>query len=227
MGGMDRHIVIREYEPADKEAVLSLIRANTPEYFAPEEEADLSRYLDCEREWFYVLLFGGKIVGCGGINLADERTTGKISWDIRHPEDHGQNLATGFRILPEAGLRAQGGEKGLLGRGIRPVCHGVRRLEMTVANVRFLMFRLAVSLKLCLALFLCGRELAVALGPRYAAAVAGTFGNTTRRFVRRRPCEYIYERTFLSGPGPENERIEGFRFAARPRSFFSSTVASC
>ena len=29
MGGMDRHIVIREYEPADKEAVLSLIRANT------------------------------------------------------------------------------------------------------------------------------------------------------------------------------------------------------
>ena len=63
MGGMDRHIVIREYEPADKEAVLSLIRANTPEYFAPEEEADLSRDLDCEREWFYVLLFDGKIVG--------------------------------------------------------------------------------------------------------------------------------------------------------------------
>ena len=145
----------------------------------------------------------------------------------RHPEDHGQNLATGFRILPGAGLRAQGGEKGLLGRGIRPVCHGVRRLEMTVADVRFLMFRLAVSLKLCSAFFLCGRELAVALGPRYAAAVAGTFGNTTRRFVRRRPCEYIYERIFLSGPGPENERIEGFRFAARPRSFFSSTVASC
>lgn len=164
MGGMDRHIVIREYEPADKEAVLSLIRANTPEYFAPEEEADLSRYLDCEREWFYVLLFDGKIVGCGGINLADERTTGKISWDILHPEYQGRSLGTrllgfrieklgslggirritvrtsqlGFRILPEAGLRAQGGEKGLLGRGIRPVCHGVRRLEMTVANVRFL-----------------------------------------------------------------------------------------
>ena len=81
MGGMDRHIVIREYEPADKEAVLSLIRANTPEYFAPEEEADLSRYLDCEREWFYVLLFDGKIV--------------------LHPEYQGRSLGTrllGFRI---------------------------------------------------------------------------------------------------------------------------------
>lgn len=101
MGGTDRHIVIREYEPADKEAVMDLIRANTPEYFAPEEEADLSRYLDCEREWFYVLLFDGKIVGCGGINLADERTTGKISWDILHPEYQGRSLGTrllGFRI---------------------------------------------------------------------------------------------------------------------------------
>ena len=98
---MDRHIVIREYEPADKEAVMDLIRVNTPEYFAPEEEADLSRYLDCEREWFYVLLFDGKIVGCGGINLADERTTGKISWDILHPEYQGRSLGTrllGFRI---------------------------------------------------------------------------------------------------------------------------------
>jgi len=50
---------------------------------------------------FYVLLFDGKIVGCGGINLADERTTGKISWDILHPEYQGRSLGTrllGFRI---------------------------------------------------------------------------------------------------------------------------------
>ena len=105
MGGMDRHIVIRENEPADKEAVLSLIRANHAEYFAPEEEADLSRYLDCEREWFYVLLFDGKIVGCGGINLADERTTGKISWDILHPEYQGRSLGTRLLGFPDRKAR--------------------------------------------------------------------------------------------------------------------------
>ena len=37
---MDGKIVIREYEPADKEAVMELLRLNTPRYFAPEEAAE-------------------------------------------------------------------------------------------------------------------------------------------------------------------------------------------
>lgn len=45
-------INIREYFPSDKEAVLKLIRLNTPMYFALEEEADLSEYLDNEREYY-------------------------------------------------------------------------------------------------------------------------------------------------------------------------------
>ena len=52
-------INIREYFPSDKEAVLELMRLNTPLYFASEEEADLSEYLDNEREYYYVLLSGG------------------------------------------------------------------------------------------------------------------------------------------------------------------------
>lgn len=71
--------------PDDKRRVMNLIRLNTPEYFAPEEEADLSEYLDRWRELYYVLETGGEIVGCGGINFADHHTTGKISWDIIHP----------------------------------------------------------------------------------------------------------------------------------------------
>lgn len=42
--------VIREYRETDKNAVIDLIRQNTPEYFALEEEADFSNYLDSERE---------------------------------------------------------------------------------------------------------------------------------------------------------------------------------
>ena len=37
---------IREYQPTDKNAVIDLIRQNTPAYFAPKEEADFSNYLD-------------------------------------------------------------------------------------------------------------------------------------------------------------------------------------
>ncbi len=76
---MDGKIVIREYEPADKEAVMELLRLNTPRYFAPEEAADLDAYLERERELYYVLLHG---------------TVGKISWDMVHPQYRGKSLGT-------------------------------------------------------------------------------------------------------------------------------------
>ena len=91
---MNNSITIREYKSIDKSSVMNLIRFNTPEYFAPEEENDFSNYLDNERELYYVLLFNEKIVGCGGINFAENKTIGKISWDILHPEYQGKSLGT-------------------------------------------------------------------------------------------------------------------------------------
>lgn len=91
---MDGHIAIREYQPSDKEALLELIRLNTPNYFATEEEIGFSKYLDEEIELYYVLLADGKIVGCGGINFADGNTSGRISWDIIHPDYQGKSLGT-------------------------------------------------------------------------------------------------------------------------------------
>ncbi|MCB6974554.1 MULTISPECIES: GNAT family N-acetyltransferase [Butyricimonas] len=91
---MNNSITIREYKSIDKSSVMNLIRLNTPEYFAPEEENDFSNYLDNERELYYVLLFNEKIVGCGGINFAENKTIGKISWDILHPEYQGKSLGT-------------------------------------------------------------------------------------------------------------------------------------
>ncbi|HJA16417.1 MAG TPA: GNAT family N-acetyltransferase [Candidatus Butyricimonas faecavium] len=91
---MNNLVKIREYEITDKEAVMNLIRLNIPKYFAPEEEADLNHYLDQEREIYYVLLFEEQIIGCGGINFADNNTTGKISWDILHPEYQGKHLGS-------------------------------------------------------------------------------------------------------------------------------------
>lgn len=94
---MDNHITIREYSPTDKNAVMNLIKLNIPKYFAVEEETDLGRYLDEEVELYYVLLFDGMIVGCGGINFADNMTTGRISWDIIHPAYQGKSL--GAKLL--------------------------------------------------------------------------------------------------------------------------------
>lgn len=83
---------IREYQPTDKNAVIDLIRRNTPAYFAPEEETDFSNYLDNERELYFVLSLNKEIVGCGGINFTEDKTCGKISWDIIHPQHQGKSL---------------------------------------------------------------------------------------------------------------------------------------
>jgi len=87
-------ITIREYELNDKDEVLNLIRLNTPEYFAVDEEKDLKRYLENEIELYYVLIYDEKIVGCGGVNFTDDKTIGKISWDIIHPDYQGKSLGT-------------------------------------------------------------------------------------------------------------------------------------
>ncbi|WP_207422764.1 GNAT family N-acetyltransferase [Desertivirga brevis] len=89
---MKENFSIREYSVDDKEEVLTLLRLNTPKYFAPAEEADFEHYLDQERELYYVLISEDKIVGCGGINFDDKKTVGKLSWDIMHPDYRGRNL---------------------------------------------------------------------------------------------------------------------------------------
>lgn len=87
-------VTIREYQQSDKNIVMIQVRLNIPKYFVLEEEYDLANYLDYERELYYVLLFNDKLVGCGGINFAGNKTVGKISWDIIHPEFLGKLLGT-------------------------------------------------------------------------------------------------------------------------------------
>lgn len=101
---MNDLVVIREYMPADKGAVMDLIRLNIPEYFAPAEEADLEEYLDSERELYYVLLFEGKIVGCGGINFADPQVGRKTDWDILHPGIQGRHTGDTTAQVQNPGL---------------------------------------------------------------------------------------------------------------------------
>ena len=86
--------LIRKYLSADKVAVLNLIKLNTPAFFAEEEMEDLSTYLDKEVELYYVLLVDGEIVGCGVINFAENKTIGRISWDMIHPAFQGKSLGT-------------------------------------------------------------------------------------------------------------------------------------
>ena len=87
-------IDIRPYTDVDKLAVLSLIRLNTPLYFAESEAMDFAHYLDHEKEMYFMACIDGEVVGCGGINFEDNHNLAKISWDIVHPLYHGKNVGT-------------------------------------------------------------------------------------------------------------------------------------
>jgi ribosomal-protein-alanine N-acetyltransferase len=91
---MTYQTLIRNYKNEDKGNVLALFRLNVPTYFSPEEEKGLIYYLDHEIEKYFVLEVKNKIIGCGGINFAENKAIGKISWDFMHPDYHGQGFGT-------------------------------------------------------------------------------------------------------------------------------------
>ena len=89
---MDVYSAIRPYEKSDKEDVINLFRLNTPIYFSTEEEADLIYFLENEREQYYVVSINKEIVGCGGYNFSEDKSTGIICWDIVHPNFQGKSI---------------------------------------------------------------------------------------------------------------------------------------
>jgi len=91
---MKYKVLIKEYKNSDKVKVINLLKLNTPTYFSPEEEKDLLYYLDNEIEKYYVIEVDNQIIGSGGINFENDKTTGIISWDILHPEFQKKGFGT-------------------------------------------------------------------------------------------------------------------------------------
>ncbi|MTB51589.1 GNAT family N-acetyltransferase [Lewinella sp. W8] len=85
-------MIIAPYSPEDFSPTLSLLQANIPKYFAPEEYDDLATYLQQEREDYFTGTLNGQLVAAGGINYLPDSRSARISWDIVHPDFHGRGL---------------------------------------------------------------------------------------------------------------------------------------
>ncbi|MEN7547563.1 GNAT family N-acetyltransferase [Rapidithrix thailandica] len=93
--------MIRLYTNQDREALIELLRLNTPEFFDASEEKDFIEYLELYSRHYFVMEEGRKIVGAGGVNYMDDGKTARISWDMVHPEAMGKGLGsrlTRYRI---------------------------------------------------------------------------------------------------------------------------------
>ena len=94
-------MTIRPYSLTDDESIINLLRLNTPQYFAPEEEQDLKDYFTNHIDLYFVVEDNGNIIGSGGINISKDRKIAALSWDIIYPDYQGKGvgrLLTQFRL---------------------------------------------------------------------------------------------------------------------------------
>ncbi|MCK0125356.1 GNAT family N-acetyltransferase [Gelidibacter sp. F2691] len=84
--------MIRNYSIEDKSKIIDLLIQNTPEYFDPAEQQDLSHYLDTKVEDYFVYEEQSKILGAGGINYILGDHLARISWDLVAPEMQGKGI---------------------------------------------------------------------------------------------------------------------------------------
>ena len=85
------HPIIREYKNLDKLRLQHLMQLNVPQYFHRSEIDDFMHYLEEERESYWVVEVDGQVVACGGINFPDVKT-GRLSWDLVHPDFQGKGI---------------------------------------------------------------------------------------------------------------------------------------
>ncbi len=90
-------VIIRPYQSTDQDAILAIIKLNTPHYFAENEAEELKQYLNHELEDYFVIEKDDKVVGAGGINYPLNENFAVISWDLIHPDF--QKIKLGNQLL--------------------------------------------------------------------------------------------------------------------------------
>ena len=86
--------MIRPFITKDQDRVLEIFRLNTPDFFDSNEEGDLIEYLEHLRDDYFVIEYGGKVVGAGGLNFMDDKITARLSWDMIDPAVQGKGLGS-------------------------------------------------------------------------------------------------------------------------------------
>jgi [ribosomal protein S18]-alanine N-acetyltransferase len=100
---------MRAFRADDLDSVAAILRSNIPKYFREYEEKELRDYLAETADDYYVLEFGGEIVGAGGIGLNEDQTV-SLCWGMIRSDHLGTGLGkqlTEFR-LEKAGEKFPG-----------------------------------------------------------------------------------------------------------------------
>lgn len=106
----------RPYGAADREVCLSLLDANTPEFFGVNERPDFEEFLDDIPGAYLVLLDGDRVIGCGGYRIEDDSEpdydasvrVARTTWGMVHPDYKGLGLGKLLFIHRREMIKASG-----------------------------------------------------------------------------------------------------------------------
>jgi len=93
---MNPGLNIRAYSGDDRDACLSILAGNTPEFFVANDRDDVARFLDNLPGPYFVAEEQGVIVACGGWAM-DEEQTAALTWGMVRRDLHRQGI--GSRLL--------------------------------------------------------------------------------------------------------------------------------
>lgn len=85
---------IREFHAADLEACLDIHRSNEPDYLEPGGIHGFVEFLARGTSYYLVIEHDGKIIACGGLELAGDADHATLLHGMVHRNYHGQGFGT-------------------------------------------------------------------------------------------------------------------------------------
>lgn len=98
-----REVRSRDYTAVDRDACLNVFDTNVPNFFAPEERAMFTAFLDGPvlKRPYLVLDTGKDIIACGGLKVLETKGSAFLSWGMVARPCHGRGVG---RMLTQARL---------------------------------------------------------------------------------------------------------------------------
>lgn len=85
---------VRPYKATDSQQLVRLFELNTPAYFDPSERSEFEAFLETNPKHYFVVEEDGNILGCGGFDVLENGTKGRLVWDFLHPTAQGKGYGT-------------------------------------------------------------------------------------------------------------------------------------
>ncbi len=102
-------MLIRPYQPTDREPLLTVFRKSVPHAFAPEETADYDDFLQTSTDPYFVAEIDGQVVGGCGHYLVPANFTARIGWVLSDPDRKSAGIGGALLRHNLAGIARQPG----------------------------------------------------------------------------------------------------------------------